>query len=71
MKKLTREEMKKVMGGYAPDEGGCKTTCYKSNGSGGLDHGTCSAGSVTVNGTSLATCDCSLSGGTSCYNAPM
>jgi len=62
MKTLSRNEMKKIMGGNAP-EVGCKTACYKY----GYDSGTCTAGTVTIGNTTAATCDCSITGATSCY----
>ena len=59
--------MKKVMGGNPPDDGGgCKTACYKWEGS-SMSSGTCTAGTVTIGNTTAATCDCSITGATSCY----
>lgn len=67
MKHLSRDEMKKVMGGdeSIDPEGGitCKTACYKP----GVSSGTCSEGIVTIGNTTAKTCDCSISGGSSCY----
>ena len=71
-KQMTDEDMKNVMGGLLPPSGGaaCVTACYKyNNTSGVMDSGTCSSGSVTVNGNKMNTCDCSISGDTSCYGA--
>lgn len=64
MKHLSRDEMKKVMGGFAPDDGGitCKTACYKV----GEPTGTCTKNAVTIGNTTAYTCDCSISGATSC-----
>jgi bacteriocin-like protein len=64
-KQMSANEMKSIVGGKMA-ELKCKVNCYKSNGNGGLDTGTCSKGSVTVNGTSMETCDCSLIGASSC-----
>ncbi len=67
MKILSRVEMKNVMGGFAPggdDGGSCKTECSKWNSQTlSMQYGTCAKGSTPL-GT---TCDCSLSGGSSCY----
>ena len=68
MKKLSRNEMKKVMGGSAPydgDGGGCKTACYKA----GESTGTCTKNTVTIGQTTATTCDCSISGASSCYQS--
>lgn len=57
--------MKKVMGGTAPDEGGitCKSACYKV----GESTGTCTKNTVVIGNTTANTCDCSISGASSCY----
>jgi bacteriocin-like protein len=66
-KQMDANEMKNVVGGQA--SGGCKTTgCFKwDDTTMKMENGTCSAGTVTVNGTTLNTCDCSISGGSSCW----
>ena len=65
--------MKKVMGGSAPYDGGggagCRTTCYTYDNTGTPTSGTCSSGTTTVGNTTVTTCDCSRTGGTSCYNS--
>jgi len=66
-KMLSMEEMKTIKGGNVPDDtGGCKTKCYKSNGS-TTTEGNCTAGTTTIGNTTVTTCDCSLTGATSCY----
>lgn len=66
-KMMSQNEMKKVMGGNPPEGGGttCKTACYKV----GESSGTCTAGTVTIGNTTATTCNCSITGATSCYES--
>ncbi len=65
--KLSRNEMKNVVAGYS-GTGPCKASCTRWNTSTLVfDTGTCSQGTVTIGNTTAVTCDCSLSGGSSCF----
>lgn len=65
---LTKIQMKKILGGEGyGDGGGCKSECSVWNSQTlKMDWGTCTAGSIIVNGTSMPTCDCSIGG--TCFN---
>lgn len=67
---LSKSQMKNILGGYGGGDGnaGCKTgPCYVWNKQTmKMDSGTCSTGTVRVNGVLFPTCDCSLGGG-GCY----
>lgn len=60
--KLSRAEMKKIMGGSGTT---CSGSCYKWNGH-MMDYGTCSLVWNQVGNVRLQSCDCSLSGGSGC-----
>jgi hypothetical protein len=67
MKKLSRNEMKNVMGGVLPDDGGanCSTSCTEKVRN-TVYIGTCSKGTITVGGTTRQICTCSRAGGAGC-----
>jgi hypothetical protein len=69
MQKLSKNEMKTILGGQLAPKS-CLVSCgaWEGGATGSYKSGTCTAGSVTVNGTSMQTCECSVSGG-NCYPA--
>ena len=68
MQKLTKDEMKKVMGGIVAPPANCLTSCHAWSGGadGGMQYGTCTQGTTNVNGHPMLDCTCSVSNG-DCY----